>query len=42
MPWQSPITRDRIIALDEDAEVQELLIEGINRVFEARGKHRIA
>jgi hypothetical protein len=30
------------IALDEDAEVQELIIEGINRVFEARGKHRIA
>ncbi len=30
------------IALDEDAEVQQLIIEGINRVFEARGKHRIA
>jgi hypothetical protein len=30
------------IALDEDAEVQELIIEGINRVFEVRGKHRIA
>jgi hypothetical protein len=32
----------KAIALDEDATLQELLVEGINAVFEKRHKSRIA